>query len=68
MSIWMYEDSDLRLIERILNEVSKVLHNMVGTEQRITFVYNPQLYGVCERQNGAIKDYLKKLHDGNPCD
>ena len=38
-----------------VNEVSKVSHNMIGTEQRITSAYHPQSNGLCERQNRAIK-------------
>ena len=34
-----------------MNEVSKVLGNMFGTEQRITSANNPQPNGFCERQN-----------------
>ena len=51
-----------------VNEVSKVLHNMIGTEQHITLAYNPQLNGLCERRNRTTKDSLVKVHDGNPCD
>ena len=50
-----------------VNEVSKVLHNIIGTGQRITSAYNPQLNGLHERQNRTIKDSLVKVHDGNPC-
>ena len=50
------------------NEVRKVLHNMIGTEQRITSAYHPQSNGLCERQNRTIKDSLVKVFDGNPCD
>ena len=31
-----------------VNEVSKVLHNMIGTEQRITSAYNNKLNWLCE--------------------
>ena len=51
-----------------VNEVSKVLHNMIGTEQPITLAYHPQSNGVCERQNRTIKDSLVKVLDRNPCD
>ena len=52
----------------LVNEVSKVLHNMIGTEQRITSVYHAQSNGFCKRQNRTIKDSLVKVLDGNPCD
>ena len=51
-----------------VNEVSKVLHNMIGSEHRITSVYHPQSNGLCGRQNRTIKDSLVKVLDGNPCD
>ena len=51
-----------------VNEVSNVLHNMIGTEQRITSAYQPQSNGICKRQNRTIKYSLVKVHDGNPCD
>ena len=34
-----------------VNEVSKNLHRMTGTEQRITAAYHPQANEFCERQN-----------------
>ena len=49
----------------LVYEVRKILHNMIGTEQRITSAYNPQLNGLCELQNRTIKDCLAKAHDGN---
>ena len=51
-----------------VNEVSKVLHNMLGTEQCVTLAYHPQSNGHCKRQNRTIKDSLMKVLDGNPCD
>ena len=51
-----------------VNEVSNVLHNMIGTKQRITSAYQPQSNGICKRQNRTIKYSLVKVHDGNPCD
>ena len=44
--------------EGVFNEVSKVLHNMIGTRQRITLAYHYQSNGLCERQNWTIKDSL----------
>ena len=40
-----------------VNEVSKVLHNMIGTERCITSAYHLQSNGLCERQNRIIKDH-----------
>ena len=51
-----------------VNEVSKVLHNVIGTEQRITSPYHPQSNGLCGRQNRTSKDSLVKVPDENPCD
>ena len=34
-----------------VNKVSKVVHSMIGTNQRITLAYYPQSNEVCERQN-----------------
>ena len=34
-----------------VNKVSKVVHSMIGTNQRITLAYYPQSNKVCERQN-----------------
>ena len=51
---------------KFFNEVSKVLHNMIGTEQRIGSAYHPQSNGICERRNRTIKDsLLKKVLEGN---
>ena len=49
-------------------ELSKLLHNMIGTEQRITSAYHPQSNGHGEQQNRIIKGSLGKVLDGNPCD
>ena len=49
----------------LVYEVRKIVHNMMGTEQPITSAYNPQLNGLCERQNRTIKDCLVKAHDKN---
>ena len=46
----------------------EVLHNMIGTEQRITSEYRPQSNGFKKRQNKNIEDLLLKVLDGNPCD
>ena len=51
-----------------VNEISKILHKMVSTVPHITSAYHPQSNGLCEWQNGAIKDSLVKVLDGNPCD
>ena len=51
-----------------MNEVSKVLHNIVGTEQRIASAYHPQQNGICKRQNRTIKDSLVTVLGGNPRD
>ena len=49
-------------------EVSKFLHIMIGTEQRITSAYHPQSNGHGEQQNRIIKGSLVKVLVGNPCD
>ena len=49
-----------------MNEVSKCLHEMTGTEQRVTSAYHPQSNGLCERQNRTIKDSLIKVLEENP--
>lgn len=38
-----------------LNEVSKVLLNMIGTEKRITSAYHTESSGFCKRQNKTIR-------------
>ena len=47
--------------KEFVNEVSENLHQMAGTEQRITSAYHPQSNGLCERQNRTIKDSLVKV-------
>ena len=47
-------------------EVSENLHEMTGTEQRITSAYHPQSNGLCERQNCTIKDSLVKVLEEKP--
>ena len=49
-------------------ELCKVLHNMIGTKQRLNSVYTHQLNWLCEGQNRTINDSLVKFHDENPCD
>ena len=49
--------------KEFVNEVSKVLHNTIGTEQHITSSNR-----LCERRYRNIKDPLVKLLDGNLCD
>ena len=44
-----------------VNEVSENLHEITGTEQRITSAYHLQSNGLCERQNRTIKDSLVKV-------
>ena len=53
---------------KFVNEVSKVLQNMIGTYHRITSAYHPQSNGLCGRQNRTIKDALVKVLDRNPRD
>ena len=53
-----------------VNEVSKVLCNMIGIEQRTTSAHNPQSNRLCERKNSIIRDSLVKVlaWNGNVCD
>ena len=51
-----------------VNEVSKVLHNMIGTEKHILSAYHPQSNRLCQRQNSAMKNSLVTVLDRNPCD
>ena len=53
---------------KFLNGVSRVLHNMICTEQCITLLYHLQSNGLCERQYRTIKDSLVKVLDENRCD
>ena len=46
--------------KEFVNEVSENLHEMAGTEQRITSAYHPQSNGLYKRQNHTIKDSLVK--------
>ena len=43
-----------------VNEVSRVLDNMISTEQRITLAYHPQSTGLSEGQNRTIKEWKSK--------
>ena len=52
--------------KEFVNEISENLHEMTGTEQRITSAYHPQSNGLCERQNGTIKDSLVKVLEEKP--
>ena len=52
--------------KEFVNEVSKNLHEMTGTEQRVTSAYHPQSNGFCECQNRSIKDSLVKLLEEKP--
>ena len=52
--------------KEFVNEVSENLHEMTGTEQRITSAYHPQSNGLCERQNRTIKDSLVKVLEEKP--
>ena len=52
--------------KEFVNEFSKNLHEMTGTEQRITSAYHPQSNGLCERQNRTIKDSLVKVLEEKP--
>ena len=53
-----------------VNEVSKVLHNMIGPEQRITLAYHPQSNGLFERQNRINQRHISLVNglNGNLCD
>ena len=63
----MYKDSDQWPRTELENEVSKVLHNMIDTDQCINSAYHPLSNGLHEQHNRAIKDSLVKVFDGNPC-
>ena len=41
--------------KEFVNEVSDVLLELTGTDQRVTSGYHPQSNGLCERQNRTIK-------------
>lgn len=48
-----------------LNEVSKKLHRLTGTKQRITSAYHLQANGLVERQNKTIQGSLLKVLENN---
>ena len=52
--------------KELVNEVSENLHEMTGTEQRITSAYHAQSNGLCERQNRTIKNFLIKILEEKP--
>ena len=54
--------------KQFVYEVSKVSHNMIGTEQLITSVYHPQSNGNDKIGVSKKKKKLVKVFDGNPCD
>lgn len=55
-------------VREFVNEIRKVLHNMIGTEQRIISSYHSQSNELCGPQKRIIKDSLVKILDGNPFD
>ena len=52
--------------KEFVNKVSENLHEMIGTEERITSEYHPQSNGLCERQNGNIRYSLVKVLEEKP--
>ena len=52
--------------KEFVNEVSKNLLEMTGTEQRVTSAYHPQYKDLCERQNRTIKDSMVKVLEEKP--
>ena len=52
--------------KEFVNEVSENLHEMTGTEQRITSAYHPQSNSLYKRQNCTIKDSLVKVLEEKP--
>ena len=52
--------------KEFVNEVSENLHEMAGTEQRITSAYHPQSNRLCEHQNRTIKNSLVKVLEEKP--
>ena len=52
--------------KEFVNEVSENLHEMTGTEQRITSAYYSQSTGLGKRQNRTIKDSFVKVLEEKP--
>ena len=52
--------------KKFVNEVSENLHEVTGTEQRITSAYHPQSNGLCECRNRTIKDSLVNVLEEKP--
>jgi hypothetical protein len=48
-----------------VNSVSTALHDMTGTQQRVTSAYHPQANGLVERQNQTIKKSIMKVLNEN---
>ena len=46
--------------KEFVNQVAESLHQVAGTEQRITSIYYPQFNGLGEHENCIIKDSLIK--------
>ena len=68
MYLWKFRIQINDQGRELVNEVSKVLHSMIVTENCMTSVYHPQSSGLCEGQNRTIKNSLLKILDWNPCD
>ena len=68
VDVWKFRIQVNNQGRELANELSKVLHNMIGTEQWLTSAYHPQSNGCCEWQNRIIQESLLKVLDWNPCD